>query len=251
MQKPHFLTLSNGEKLAYHHHEGDGPGLIFFGGFMSDMTGTKAIALEQHAIQKNQAFTRFDYSGHGASDGQFKDGTISRWHRDALAILDEVTNGPQIVIGSSMGGWLSLLCALSRPERIRGLILIAPAPDFTERLMWPNFSAEERESLNTKGYIEQPSDYGDDPYIITKALIEDGRNNLLLSHNIPLDIPIHILHGMQDSDVPWRLSLDLIEALTSNNVTLTLVKSGDHRLSETDDIARLLQSTDNLSAAVS
>lgn len=246
MQKPHFLTLASGEKLAYHHHDGEGPGLVFLGGFMSDMSGSKATAIEQHAKAKGLSFTRFDYSGHGVSDGQFKDGTISRWHQDSLAILDQVAEGPQILIGSSMGGWLALLCALSRPEQIKALILIAPAPDFTERLMWPGFSEEEKESLTTKGYIEQPSDYGDEPYIITKALIDDGKNNLLLDHAIPLDIPIRILHGMCDIDVPWRLSIDLIDALTSQDATFTLVKNGDHRLSEPDDITRLCQTTDNV-----
>lgn len=250
-QEIQYLTLKNGEKLAYHHTSGKGPGIVFCGGFMSDMTGTKATALESHVSAAGHGFTRFDYSGHGASDGAFRDGTIGRWAEDALAVLDEVTDGPQILIGSSMGGWVSLLCALARPDKVKGLILIAPAPDFTERLMWPDFSEEEKATILSQGYIEQPSEYGDEPYVITKALIEDGRQHLLLDKVLALDIPVRILHGMKDVDVPYQLSFDLIEALTSTDVVLTLVKEGDHRLSEEDDIARLNTSVDGLLKSLS
>ncbi|MGD8327010.1 MAG: alpha/beta hydrolase [Sphingomonadales bacterium] len=250
-QEIHYLNLGNGEKLAFHHSHGKGPGVVFLGGFMSDMTGTKATALESHVQACGHGFTRFDYSGHGASDGAFRDGTIGRWKDDALAVLDEVAEGPQILIGSSMGGWIALLCALARPEKVKGLILIAPAPDFTERLMWPDFSDEEKALIQSQGYIEQPSDYGDEPYVITKALIEDGRDHLLLDKLIALDIPVRILHGMKDVDVPYQLSFDLIEALTSTDVVLTLVKEGDHRLSEEDDIMRLNTTVDALLSGLS
>lgn len=250
-QEIQYLTLENGEKLAYHHSVGKGPGVVFLGGFMSDMTGTKATALESHVSMSGHGFTRFDYAGHGASDGAFRDGTIGRWKEDALAVLDEVADGPQILIGSSMGGWIALLCALARPEKVKGLILIAPAPDFTEKLMWPDFSDAEKALIQSLGYIEQPSDYGDEPYVITKALIEDGRDHLLLDKPIALDIPVRILHGMKDVDVPYQLSFDLIEALTSTDVVLTLVKSGDHRLSDEDDIARLNMTVDMLLSGLS
>lgn len=236
---PQILECESGARLAFHHHAGRGPGVVFLGGFMSDMTGTKATALEAHVTAHGHAYTRFDYQGHGQSSGRFRDGTISIWTQDALAILDKVATGPQILIGSSMGGWIALLCALARPEQVKAMVLIAPAPDFTQRLMWPSFSAAQKARIETEGYIEEPSDYGDDPYVITKALIEDGKKNLLLDKPIPLDIPVRILHGQQDKDVPWGLSLDLIEALESQDVVLTLVKDGDHRLSEPDDIARL------------
>lgn len=236
---PQILECGNGARLAFHHHRGRGPGVVFLGGFMSDMTGTKATALEAHVTALGHAYTRFDYQGHGQSSGRFRDGTISIWAQDALAILDRVATGPQILVGSSMGGWIALLCALARPEQVKALVLIAPAPDFTQRLMWPSFSDTQKAQIETEGYIEEPSDYGDEPYVITKALIEDGKKNLLLDKPIPLDIPVRILHGQQDKDVPWGLSLDIIEALESRDVVLTLIKDGDHRLSDPGDIARL------------
>ncbi|MFZ5609994.1 MAG: alpha/beta hydrolase [Pseudomonadota bacterium] len=239
-----------GVPLAYHSGAGRAPTIVFCGGFMSDMTGTKAMALAAHARARGQAFVRFDYSGHGTSGGMMGEGTISRWLDDTLAILDQVAQGPVLLIGSSMGGWLALLAALARPSQVKALALVAPAPDFTERLMWAKFTADQRQSLLREGHITQPSDYAETPYVITRALIEDGRRHLLLDGPIPLDIPIRILHGQQDGDVPWRLSLELAEKLTAQDLVTSLVKDGDHRLSRPADLARLMAAVDELSAAM-
>ncbi len=213
---------------------------------MSDMTGTKAIALEDHCRERGLGFVRFDYLGHGQSSGSFAEGTIGRWAEDAVAVLDEVTEGPQILVGSSMGGWIMLLAALARIERIAGLIGIAAAPDFTEDLMWAEFSPEMREEVMSKGRFERPSDYGDEPYIITRELIEEGRKNLLLREAIPIRCPVRLLQGMRDEDVPWKAALRLADALESEEVEVTLVKKGDHRLSEPEDLARLTRSLDEM-----
>jgi pimeloyl-ACP methyl ester carboxylesterase len=219
---------------------------MFFGGFMSDMGGTKAMALEAHCRRNGRAFVRFDYSGHGASEGAFADGTIGQWQRDALAILGTVAHGPQILVGSSMGGWQMLLAALARPERVAGLVGIAAAPDFTEDLMWDQFDGQERESLLDKGAISLPSDYGEDPYPITLRLIEEARDHLLLRNKIPLVCPVHLLQGMSDEDVPWRTALRIAEKLESERVTVELIKDGDHRLSREPDIARLCAIVDTM-----
>lgn len=221
---------------------------MFLGGFMSDMTGTKAIALERHCRNAGRPFIRFDYTGHGQSSGQFADGTIGQWRDDALAVLDDVAAGPQVLVGSSMGGWISLLAALARPERIAGLVCIAPAPDFTEDLMWPELDDHARQAIETEGVYYQQSEYSDEPYTITRALIEDGRNHLLLRDRIAITCPIRILQGMEDPDVPWRHALRLVEKLESDDVVLSLVKAGDHRLSEPDDIARLVATVDEVCA---
>lgn len=243
---PTRLTLSDETSIAYHATAGNTPGVIFLGGFMSDMTGTKATALETHCRSVGRAFVRFDYSGHGASSGKFEQGTIGRWRAEAIAILDEVAAGPQILVGSSMGGWIALLVALARPERVAGLVTVAAAPDFTRDLMRPGFSAEERRLLDARGYIEQPSDYGDAPYIITRDLLVEAENHLLLDRPVPLDCPVRLIHGENDQDVPWQTSLRLLERLTSQDVTLTLVKGGDHRLSAPADIDRLCAAVDDL-----
>lgn len=213
-------------------------GVMFLGGFNSDMTGTKAGALADWALAAERNFLRFDYYGHGTSFGEFHHGTISRWLEDSLAALDELTEGGQVLVGSSMGGWLALLCALARPERIKGLVLIAPAADFTEALMWAGFSAEIRRQIMEEGAYFEPSQYGAD-YPITRELIEDGRKHLILGKPIGLDIPIRILQGMQDEDVPHAHAMRLVQALRGDDVTLTLIKGGDHRLSTPADLQRL------------
>lgn len=247
--EPEILNRPDGTAIAYHHFPGNGPGVIFCGGFMSDMTGTKAMALEAACRSTGRAYTRFDYRGHGQSSGKFADGTISLWAEDAIAVVDKVTTGPQIVVGSSMGGWIMLLLARARPERVAGLVGIAPAPDFVLR-MWDGFSDEIKREMQENGYFERPSEYDDGPYTITMRLIEDGRNHLVVQEPLVLDCPVRILHGMQDPDVPWQDSLDLVEKLDSDDVVTTFVKSGDHRLSEPADIARLLETVEGLARQV-
>jgi pimeloyl-ACP methyl ester carboxylesterase len=237
---PGFIDRPGGHRVAYHMTPGKSPGVVFLGGFMSDMTGTKAMALEAYCQARGQAFLRFDYLGHGASSGNFADGTIGRWADDAMAALDQLTEGPQILIGSSMGGWTMLLTALARPERVCGLIGIAAAPDFTEDIMWNMFDDSQRKTLVEDGAVHIPSDYGDgEPYVISRTLIEDGRNNLLLTGDIAIDCPVRLLQGMKDTDVPWRTALAVADKLTGGDVEVILVKDGDHRLSEPQDLARL------------
>lgn len=219
------------------------PAVMFLGGFRSDMTGSKAQALDEWAAAHGRALIRFDYSGHGRSGGAFTDGTISRWAQEARAVLDRFASGPVILAGSSMGGWISLLIARALAAEGRpaaGLVLIAPAPDFTEDLMFATMDAGTRARLDADGFIAQPSDYSDEPYIITRALIEDGRRNLLLGGEIATGCPVHILQGVEDADVPWRHALRLVDRLTRDDVVVTLVKDGDHRLSRPQDLERIL-----------
>jgi len=243
---PPRLTRPDGATIAYHKTAGKSPGVVFCGGFKSDMTGTKATALEAACQAAGRAYLRFDYFGHGQSSGTFADGTVGRWAADAVAVLDELTRGPQVIVGSSMGGWIMLLAALARPERVAGLVGVAPAADFTERLMWQNLSPAVKETLQRDGVWHRPSQYSTDPYPITLRLIEEGRQHLLLDRPIAIDCPVRLLHGMADPDVPWQHSLSLIAALQSSDVTLTLVKAGDHRLSEPADIARLAATVEDL-----
>jgi pimeloyl-ACP methyl ester carboxylesterase len=212
--------------------------VVFLPGFRSDMTGEKASMLAAFCADRGQALLRFDYSGHGTSGGRFEDGTIDRWRDDALAAIDRQSDGPLILVGSSMGGWIALLAALARRDRTAGLIGIAPAPDFTEALMWQAMTPEERATLMRDGVLHVPSQYGE-PYPITRALIEDGCNHLLLSAPIVLDCPVRLLHGQRDPDVPWETSLHIAERLTGPDVLVTLVKDGDHRLSRPEDLALL------------
>ena len=213
---------------------------------MSDMTGTKAMALESWAKDAGRAFLRFDYQGHGASSGRFEEGTIGLWAEDAIAALDALTEGPQILVGSSMGGWIMLLTALARPERVAALVGIAAAPDFTEDLMWPAFDEETRATLQREGVIHQPSDYGDEPYTITLKLIEEARQHLLLRSPISIPCPVRLIQGMADADVPWQTALRLAEALETSDVEVQLVKAGDHRLSTAEDLARLTTTVEAL-----
>jgi len=232
------LARPNGHELAYGRQDGDGPGVVFLGGFRSDMTGTKATALDAWAQKAGRAFVRFDYFGHGQSSGAWQDATITRWREDSLAVLDELTEGPQVLVGSSMGGWMALLTAMARPDRIKALVLIAPAADFTEALMWESFPLHVREAIETEGGWRAPSAYGE-PYLITKALIEDGRQWSILNEPIPITCPVRILQGYADRDVPWTHALRTLEGLTSADVTLHLSKGGDHSLCGPDDLARL------------
>ncbi len=237
--KPDFLELANGRRLAFRHRPGRAPGLLFCGGFRSDMTGQKATMLASFCQQQGLACTLFDYTGHGASSGRFEDGTISAWAADAEAIVDQITHGPLLVVGSSMGGWIMLLLALARPTRIHSLVGIAAAPDFTEALIWQGATPAQRAELLANGYCLVRSAYDGSLYPITRALIEDGRRRCLLAGPIAIDCPVHLLHGQRDPDVPWQTSMRLAEQLTSNDVTIELIKAGDHRLSTPADLARL------------
>jgi pimeloyl-ACP methyl ester carboxylesterase len=222
-----------------------GPGLVWLGGFKSDMKGTKAEALDVWAAENGRACLRFDYSGHGESGGAFTDGTIGRWLEDSLAVYTLFAQGPQVVIGSSMGGWLALLMAarlraLKGAAPIAGMVLIAPAVDFTEELMWKEFSPAMRREVEEKGFWMRPSQYGEEAYPITKGLIEEGRNHLMLGGLIETGCPVHILQGVKDPDVPWRHAEALVTRLSRDDVVLTLIKDGDHRLSRPEDIERLI-----------
>ena len=245
--KSSFGRLARGaDTIAYHRTAGCGPGIVFIGGFRSDMTGTKATYLEALAGRRGQAYLRFDHFGHGESSGRFEDATVSRWAHDCIAVLDQLTHGPQLLIGSSMGGWVMLLAARARPARIHGLIGIAPAPDFTQELMWPRFSEAQRAALQRDGIIHIPSQYGA-PAPITRRLIEDGARNTLLGSSVEVSSPVRLLHGMQDPDVPYTHSLKLVERLASPDVRLTLIKDGDHRLSRDADLALLARTIAELS----
>ena len=225
-------------ELAWIRRDGASPTIVFLPGFRSDMTGDKATALDGFAAARGVAMLRFDYSGHGASGGDFLHGTIGAWASDALTAIDRLTTGPLILVGSSMGGWIALLTALTRPDRIAALVGIAAAPDFTERLMWESMAPPERAVLERDGVLYIPSQYGD-PTPITKALIDDGRNHLVLTTPMKLECPVRLLHGQADPDVPWELSVTIARSVTSSDVELILVKDGDHRLSRPRDLALL------------
>ena len=236
------LTLGDGTILAYHRWPGARPGVLFLGGFTSDMTGAKATALDAWCRARGQAFVRFDYSGHGASSGQFADGTIGRWAEEAITVLDQLTEGPQIVVGSSMGAWLMLLTALARPERIAGLLGLACAVGFTRYLLWDRLDDRLRERLRRERVISLPSPYGE-PYIIALNLIEEAERHRLLDRpELPIHGPVRLIHGMGDADVPWRISLEIANKLASPDVRLILVKDGEHTLSREQDL-RLLTRT--------
>jgi pimeloyl-ACP methyl ester carboxylesterase len=232
--------------IAVRARAGSAPGLLWLGGFNSDMKGTKALALDGWAAEHGRAYVRFDYSGHGESGGQFADGTIGRWLEESLAVFERFCSGPQVLIGSSMGGWLALLLAREIAGRggaasLAGLVLIAPAPDFTEELMWKGFSPEIRQEIETKGVWLRPSQYGDGtPYPITRNLIEEGRSHLLLGGSIAVGCPVRILQGAKDPDVPWQHAFALVHRLPADDVVLTMIQDGDHRLSRPQDIARII-----------
>ncbi|MCX8256184.1 Alpha/beta hydrolase family protein [Beijerinckiaceae bacterium RH AL1] len=253
MAEPRDSRLTHPERLrvgsapqrdiAYRRRAGSGPGVVWLGGFRSDMLATKAEALDAWARDAGRAYLRFDYSGHGESGGRFEDGTISIWLEDALAAIGAASDGPQILVGSSMGGWLALLAARrfaaeGRPPA--GLVLIAPATDFTQALMWPELGPEGQRAIETTGVYLRPSEYSPEPVPITRALIEDGRRHLLLGGAIRTHAPVHILQGMRDPDVPWRHAMVLTEHLAEDPVVVTLIKDGDHRLSRPQDLERLV-----------
>ncbi len=249
MPSPDYLPCRDGATIAYHRLAGTTPGIVFLSGFRSDMTGTKALFLDEYCRRRGRPYVRFDYFGHGASSGEIALGTIGRWAEDAVAVLDSLTEGPQILVGSSMGGWIMLLAALARLPRIRALVGVAAAPDFTEDLLWPRLTAEQRRELSETERVILPSDYDLAGYIYSSELIEDGRRHLLLRSDIALDCPVRLLHGMRDRSVPWRTSLRLADRLASGDVAVTLVKTGDHRLSSGPDLARLAATLDELVGA--
>ena len=226
-----FLDTPQGRRLAYHRSEGAGPTLVFLGGLKSDMEGTKAVHLEAWARARGQAFLRFDYSGHGESSGAFTDGCIGDWHEDTLAAISALTEGPLIVVGSSMGGWQALLLARAMPDRIAGLVTIAAAPDFTEDGYWAGFSDEQKSALETVGHVELPSDYME-PYIITKRMIEDGRQRLVLREPLNLPFPVRFLQGTADTAVSTETAVRLLEHASGPDMRLLLVKDADHRFSD-------------------
>ncbi len=241
---------ADGLALAYHHTEGKSAHVVFLGGFMSDMSGSKATFLEQQVTAQGYGYTRFDYRGHGESDGRFVEATIGKWLSDVLHILDEIVKVPTILVGSSMGGWMMLLAALARPQQVQGLVGIAAAPDFTVRLMWEKMTEAQRHTLIEEGLLQVPSEYGFEPYHITKDLIEESRQHLLLDDEIAIECPVRLLHGMRDPDVPWEFSPLVAQKLATQDVQVTLVKDGDHRLSEPEDLQRLQQTVLSLCAAV-
>jgi pimeloyl-ACP methyl ester carboxylesterase len=243
------LPRGPGASIAYSRRTGrtDLPGVMFLGGFNSDMTGVKAVHLDRFCATRNQPYLRFDYQGHGASSTRFEDCTIGLWLDDALAALDHLTAGPQILVGSSMGGWLALLVALKRPDRVAGLVGIAAATDFTEHLIWVRLSMEQRRMVAQQGFLRVPSAYDSSGYVITRQLIDEGRRHLLLDAPIQLAIPVRLLHGMQDPDVPWQRTLGLADALTTNDIVVSLIKDGDHRLSRPQDLERLTATVAELS----
>jgi pimeloyl-ACP methyl ester carboxylesterase len=243
---PAILARPGGATIAYHRLAGRVPGIVFLGGFRSDMTGSKALFLEDYCRRRGRAYVRFDYFGHGASSGDFALGTIGRWREDAIAVIDSLTAGPQILVGSSMGVWIMLLAALARPGRVAALVGIAGAPDFTEELLWPRLTPAQREAIIEHGSVVLPSVFDPAGYLYTRALVEDGTRHLLLRKPIALDMPVLLLHGLADGSVPWQLSLRLAERLESRDVAVTLVKDGEHRLSTPADLARLAQTLDGL-----
>ncbi|RNF33963.1 alpha/beta hydrolase [Paracoccus methylarcula] len=229
-----FLDTPQGRRIAYNLLKGKGPGVVFLGGFKSDMSGTKAMHLEHWARGQGRGFLRFDYSGHGDSSGAFEEGCIGEWFADAAAALTSLTEGPQILVGSSMGGWIALLLARTMPQRVAGLVTIAAAPDFSEQGFWAGFDAAQREVVMRDGRIEIPSEYDDAPYVITRKLIEDGRDHLVMNQSLVLPFPTRLLQGTADEDVPVDWALALLDHAQGEDIRLTLVKGADHRFSSPD-----------------
>ncbi len=243
-----FLETPQGRRIAWNRLAGKGPGIVFLGGFKSDMQGTKALALEDFARLHGRAFLRFDYSGHGESSGDFEAGSIGEWCEDAAAAILALTNGPQILVGSSMGGWISLLLARHMPERVAGLVTIAAAPDFTENGFWAGFDQAQRDQVMTAGRIELPSEYSDSPYVITRKLIEDGRNQLVLNQPLPLPFPTRLLQGTADEDVPVNWAMRLLDHAKGDDIRLTLIKGADHRFSTPECLALIERSIEEILA---
>ncbi|MBM7068279.1 carboxylesterase [Actibacterium sp. 188UL27-1] len=249
METPQIFETPHGRRLAFHQTEGSWPGLVFLGGFKSDMTGTKAVHLEAWAKARGMGFLRFDYSGHGQSSEVFEEGSIGEWADDAQAIIAARTAGPQVLIGSSMGGWIALLMTKAIPKRIAGLVTIAAAPDFTEDSMWASFDVDQRAALERDGQIALPSDYGD-PYIITRRLIEEGRNSLVLRDLLDLPFPVRFLQGTADADVSMDVALRLLDHATGPDMRLVLLKGGDHRFSDLDALKLIEDAVENVLQSV-
>lgn len=254
--RPEILDVGEGAQkrpIAVRRKRGNAPGIVWLGGYRSDMLGTKAEAIDKWAGDTGHACCRFDYSGHGESGGEFRDGTISRWLEESLAVFDAFcAKGSHILVGSSMGGWVALrmvqeLAKRGQQHRLEALLLLAPAPDFTHELMEPQLSEDQRKQLETKGYMEESSDYSDEPNIFTRALFEDGDKNRVMTGMIETGCPVHILQGMEDPDVPCEHAMKLVSFLPNENVSMTLVKDGDHRLSREQDIRLLLRTIETLS----
>jgi len=239
MSKPDIFETGYGRRIAYHKTNGTGPGVVFLGGFMSDMAGTKATYLEAWARDQGRAFLRFDYSGHGQSSGAFVDGCIGEWADDAEQAILKLTEGPQILVGSSMGGWISLLLAKRIPQKITGLVGIAAAPDFTEDSMWSGFSEDQKNTILVDGQLALKSEYSDEPYIITKKLIEDGRNQLVLREPLDLPFPARFLHGTNDTDVDINVALKLLGHVSGDDIRLTLMKDANHSFSEPENLTMI------------
>ena len=253
MSDPNFLTTTDGRRIAYHKVNAQGtdihkPGVVFFGGFKSDMTGAKAIFLQKTCEALDLSYLRFDYTGHGQSSGKFEEGCVGDWVRDAREAVGRLTTGPQIFIGSSMGGWIALLLARDKPEDVAGMIGIAAAPDFTEDSMWMAASESQRRDIIEQGYVSLPSEY-DAPYIITRKLIEDGRDYLILRRPLSVPFPVHLLHGTADVDVPLERALQLVSHLDGPDIRLTLVKDSDHRMSGERELTLLKQTLEALVSA--
>jgi pimeloyl-ACP methyl ester carboxylesterase len=240
-------------RIAVATRAGKAPGLFWLGGYRSDMLGAKAEALDTWAAKSRRAATRFDYSGHGQSGGRFEDGTITRWLEEAEAVFDAFAEGPHVLVGSSMGGWIALLLAKrlnarGEAERLAGMVLLAPAVDMTKDLMWDEMSPAEKRRIRRNGFIAQPSAYSDEPDILTLALIEDGKRHLFGEQPIETGCPVHVIQGMQDPDVPWSHAAKLMEHIAFDDAVLTLVRDGDHRLSRPEDIERLIRAVEGLIA---
>ena len=246
--QPRTLNRKGGDTIAYHATLGKSPGVLFCSGYRSDMNGTKVLALEDWCRSQDRAFVRFDYSGHGSSAGKFEELTLSQWIDDALVILDTVAEGPQVIVGSSMGAWVMVQLALARPDRVAGLVGIAAAPDFTEDMMWGTADDEARTYLLEHKIWRQPSPNGENETAITLALLEDGRKHLVLRDTIPLEVPVRLIHGTDDRSAPWQTSERLMKQLASKDVTLSLVKGGHHRLSKPEDIELLIGTVGRLLA---
>jgi len=251
---PDFIDI-DGNRIAFRHQPGKAPGVVWLGGYKSDMVGTKAETLAAWAAGEGRAFLRHDYSGHGESGGAFADGTISRWLAESLAVFRAFTTGPQVLVGSSMGAWIALrmneeLNKAGEGERVAGLVLLAPAPDFTAELVEPQLTEAQRKDLAEKGYFEEPSEYSPEPYVYTRALIEDGRNNLVMSGPIHTHCPVHIIQGLADPDVPHSHALKLMSLLPADDATLSLVPNGDHRLSRPEDLDLLTRAVGETIARV-
>ena len=249
MQEPQFMTTPEGRRIAFRRQAGQGAGVVFLGGFKSDMAGTKAAFLSDWAAAAGRPFLRFDYSGHGSSAGAFEEGAIGDWFEDALAVVAAQTEGPQVLVGSSMGGWISLLLARAVPERVAGLVTIAAAPDFTEDSMWAGFSEAQRAALLRDGRVELPSDYSAAPYVITRRLIDEGRGRLVLRDPLALPFPVRLLQGTADTDVPPAVALRLLDHATGPDIRLTLVKVADHRFSTPECLALIAEAVDQVTPA--